>query len=55
MTAIPENREMEKMKCSFLGQRQALSTSFDIFVITYRVINLLPKLIYMLLFSAEKN
>ena len=29
--------------------------SFDIFVITYRVTNFLPKLVNMLLFSTEKT
>ncbi len=29
--------------------------SFNIFVITYRVTNFLPKLVDMLLFSTEKN
>ncbi len=53
--AIPENREFRKWKFSFSHQRHALSTSFDIFVVTYRVTNFLPKLIYMLLFSTEKT
>ncbi len=53
--AIPENREIQKWKLSFFRQRHTLSTSFDIFVITYRVTNFLPKLVHMLLFSAEKN
>ncbi len=39
----------------FFCQRHALSRSFDIFVITYRVKNFLPKLIDMLLFSTEKK
>ncbi len=54
-TAIPENRELKKWKFSFFGQRQALLTSFDIFVITYRVTNFLPNLVNMLLFSMEKT
>ena len=33
----------------------ALSTSFNIFAITYRVTNFLPKLVHMLLFSMKKN
>ena len=55
--AMPENREMKtwKMKFSFFRQRHALSTSFDIFVVTYRVTNFLPKLINMLLFSTKKT
>ena len=54
--AIPENREMNKVKfIFFFCQRHALSTSFDIFVVTYRVTNFLPKLIHMLLFSMEKT
>ncbi len=55
LSAIPENREMKKMKFSFFHQRHALPTSFDIFAVTYRVTNLLPKLVDMLLFSAEKT
>ena len=54
-TAIPENREFKKWKFSFFCQRHALSTSFDIFVVTYRVTKFLPKLMDMLLFSMEKN
>ena len=53
--AIPENREFQKWKLSFFGQRHTLLTSFHIFVITYRVTNFLPKLIDMLLFSTEKT
>ncbi len=33
--AIPENREIKKWKFSFFHQRHELSTSFDIFVVTY--------------------
>ncbi len=33
--AIPENREMKKMKFSCFGQRHALSRSFSIFMVTY--------------------
>ena len=40
-------------KFSFFHQRHTLWTSFDIFVVTYRVTNFLPKLIDMLLFSME--
>ncbi len=50
--ARPENREM---KFSFLRQRHVLLTSFDIFVVTCRVTNFLPKLVNMLFFSMEKN
>ena len=53
--AIPENREIKKWKFSFFCQRHALSTSFDIFVVTYRGTNFLPKLVNMLLFSTEKT
>ncbi len=53
--AIPENREFQKWKLSFFCQRHTLSTSFDIFVITYRVKNFLPKLVHKLLFSTEKT
>ena len=49
----------QKWKLSFFRQRHTLlctlSTSFDIFVITYRVTNFLPKLVNMLLFSTEKT
>ena len=50
--ATPENREIKKWKFSFFRQRHALLASFDIFVVTYRVTNFLPKL---LLFSTEKK
>ncbi len=53
--AIPENREFKKWKFSFFHQRHTLLTSFDIFVVTYRVTNFLPKLIDMLLFSTEET
>ena len=53
--AIPENREFQKWKLSFFRQGHILSTSFDIFVITYRVTDFLPKLINMLLFSTKKT
>ena len=43
------------MEIQFFRQRHALLTSFDIFVVTYRVTNFLPKLINMLLFSTEKT
>ncbi len=43
------------MKFSFFHQRHAMSTSFDIFMVTYRVTNFLPKLIDLLLFSVEKT
>ena len=49
--AIPENREMNKMKFSFFSSKHALSTSFNIFVVT----NFLPKLVDILLLSTEKN
>ncbi len=42
------------MKFSFFHQRHALSTSFDIFVVTYRVTNFLLKLLDMLLFLGKK-
>ena len=43
--AIPENREMKKMKFSFFHQRHILLKSFDIFSVTYGVTNFLPKLV----------
>ena len=55
LRAIPENREFQKWKLSFFCQRHTLSRSFDIFIITYRVTNFLPKLVNMLLFSTEKT
>ena len=39
----------------FCHQRHALSISFDVLVVTYRVTNFLPKLVNMLLFSVEKT
>ena len=54
-SAIPENREFQKWKFSFFRQRHTLSRSFDIFLITCRVTNFLPKLVDMLLFSTEKT
>ena len=54
-SAIPENRESKKWKFSFFRQRHALLTSFDIFVVTYRVTNFLAKLVHMLLFSTKKK
>ncbi len=55
LRAIPENRDMNKINCSFFHQRHALLTSFDIFVVTYRVTNALPKLLDILLFSMVKT
>ncbi len=52
--AIPENREFQKWKLSFFRQRHTLSTSFDIFVITYRVTNFLPKLVTCYYFLPKK-
>ncbi len=48
-------REVKKWKFSFFHQRHALSTSFDIFVVTYRVTNFLPNLFDMLLFCMKKK
>ena len=45
----------ESKKFSFFRQRHALSRCFNIFVVTYRVTNFLPKLVDMLLFSTEKT
>ncbi len=53
--AIPENRKFKKRKSSFFHQRHALWTSLDIFVVTYRVTNFLPKLLNMLLFFYGKK
>ena len=39
----------------FFHQRHALWMSFNIFVVTYRVTNFLPKLVNMLLFSVKKT
>ena len=54
-SAIPENREFQKWKFKYFPWKTYIVTSFDIFVITYRVINFLPKLVHMLLFSTEKT
>ncbi len=53
--ATPENRELKKEIQFFFCQRHALLTSFDIFIVTYRVTKILPKLMDMLLFSREKT
>ncbi len=54
--AMPENREIEKKETLFFFcQRHALSTSFNIFVVTHRETNFLPKLADILLFSTEKT
>ena len=45
----------KKKKLSFFRQRHTLSMSFNIFVVTYRMTNFLPKLFDRLLFSMEKN
>ncbi len=45
----------KKWNSVFFCQRHVLSTSFDIFVVTYRVTNFVPKLVNMLLFSVEKT
>ncbi len=45
-----ENREFQNWKLSFFRQRNTLSTSFYIFVITYRVTNFLPKLRHAIIF-----
>ncbi len=56
-----KNRQYRKIGNSknensvFFHQRHAFSTSFNIFVVTYRVTNFLPKLVDMLLFSMEKT
>ena len=39
----------------FLVENNSMSMSFDIFVVTYRVTNFVPKLVNMLLFSTKKN
>ncbi len=39
----------------FFHQRHALSMSFGIFVLTYRMTNVLPKLVYILLVFREKT
>ncbi len=45
-----------QLACSWhVNLLPTLSTRFDIFIITYRVTNCLPKLIDMLLFSTEKT
>ena len=53
--AILENREFKKWKFSFFRQRHALSTSFDILVVTYRVTNFLPKTLQHAIIFYRKN
>ena len=45
----------KKWKFSFFRQRRALSMSFEIFLVSYRVTNFLLKLVDKLLFSTEKT
>ncbi len=45
----------KKMEIQFFPSKTALWKSFDIFIVTYRVTNFLPKLVDMLLFSVEKT
>ena len=51
----PKIGESKKWKFNFFYQRHALSMNFNIFVITYRETNFLPKLVDMLLFSPGKK
>ncbi len=53
-TAIPEKGNSKNGNSFFFHQRHALWMSFHIFVVTCRVTNFLPKLIYMQLFSEKK-
>ena len=48
--AIPENREFKKWEIQFFPSKTCIVHSFDIFVVTYRVTNFLPKLVNMPLF-----
>ena len=60
-TIHPQSRQYPKIRTwkngiqFFFHQRHILWTSFDIFIVTYRVTNFLPKLVDMLLFSTEKT
>ena len=51
-TAIPDSINGSSV---FFHQRHTLSMSFGIFVVTYRVTNVLPKLVDMLLFFKKKQ
>ena len=53
--AIPENKEIKTGNSVFFCQRHALLTSFDIFVVTYRVPNFLLKLVIDMLLFSMKN
>ena len=50
----PKIGTWKKWNSVFFCQRHALFISFDIFAVTYRVTNFLPKLMDMLLFFMEK-
>ncbi len=50
----PKIGETKNGNSVFFHQRHALSTSFNIFVLTHSVTNFLPKLVDILLFSTEK-
>ncbi len=43
------------MEIQFLPSKIRIVKSFDIFAVTYRVTNVLPKLVNMLLFSTGKK
>ncbi len=51
----PKIGKWKKYENQFFPSKTASSTRFDIFVVTYRVTNFLPKLVDILLFSAQKN
>ncbi len=52
---IPRVANTRQWKFNFFRQRHPLSMSFDIFIVTFWVIYVLPELAHMLLFSGEKN
>ena len=53
------NKQYQSLTCDEqypkIGNSKTGNWVFDIFVVTYRVTNFLPKLIYILLFSTGKN
>ena len=51
----PKIGNSKKKKLSFFPSKTRIVTSFDIFVVTYRVTNFLPKLINMPSFSMQKK
>ncbi len=55
LSAIPENREFNKWKCSLFPSKTCIVDQFWHFIVTFGVTSILPKLVHMLVFSTEKN